>query len=348
MEKPTAVRPASTGTEPAELARGRAELALALRKYPLAERIARDCIAQAPDRAVGYWLLARALRGLGKRTEGLQAAQEALRHDPGEPAFAQLVGLLLLELGDVAGATQGANGLIEQRPDWSPAWDLQARACLAGGELAPAEHAARTLVSLEPESADAFYLLGRVLWMLGRDQEARDCYTTGLRLDPRHAGCLAGTVTGLLRARQFTEARAVARDLVRVAPEDPNTARLYAQTVGYAHPLFQLWATWAFTLASLPRWQRFAIAALFVVPYLGVTTFLVSVLALLVVAVWRRLRPVAPGWTRVALGLGAVGLAMALLPVVAPIMIVLYPVALVYLWLARPVFWLAMKRGWFL
>jgi tetratricopeptide (TPR) repeat protein len=349
MEKTDWPWPAPARTDdPAELARGRARVALDLKKYSLAERIARECIAQAPDRAAGYWLLARALRAQGRRREALEPAHRARFLDPGEPAYSQLIGLLMLELRHLPAASEIADALVEWQPDWPPSWDLQARTRLGSQDLAGAERAARTLLSLTPESADALCLLGRVLWQRGHHEEARDCFTAGLRLDPQHPGCLAGMVSWLLRNRQFREARSVARDLVRIAPDDPATARLYAQTVGFSHPLFQLWANWAFALASLPRWQRVVLGMLCTVPYLGAAVFLLGVLAWLVVTAWRRLRDLAPGWKRVALGFGAVGFGVVLLPVLAPATIVIYPVALVYLWLARPVFSLALKRGWFL
>jgi tetratricopeptide (TPR) repeat protein len=330
--------------EPADAAARRAEVALELKKYSLAERLAQECIAAAPGHAIGYWLLARTFRARKRAPEALRAAREARRLDPDEPAYSQLIGLLLLDCRELEAARAEAAALVSWRPDWPPAWELKARAELMSGILDAAEESARRLVALAPGDPNAFHLLGQVLWQRGRYEEAHACFTTGLGLAPEHPDCLAGLVSWLLRQRRFDEARAVARELVRVAPEDPQTAELYMRTVGYARPFFRPWASCAFLLTALRPWQRLAISLPLIVPQIGIP-LVVFVLAILFLAgAWHGVRRETSVWRCVARGAASIGLALAAV-LLSPI---LYPVALLYLWSASLLFRYALRRGWFL
>lgn len=51
--------------------------------------------------------------------------------------------------------------------------------------------AARTLVATHPESAEAWFTLGKILWKLGRRSEATSAYRTAVHIDPASPAAIA-------------------------------------------------------------------------------------------------------------------------------------------------------------
>lgn len=61
------------------------------------------------------------------------------------------------------------------------------------GDLDSALDMARTLVRQTPADADAWFLLGKILWRLDRRAEATSAYRTAVDIDPDNPAAIALT-----------------------------------------------------------------------------------------------------------------------------------------------------------
>jgi tetratricopeptide (TPR) repeat protein len=97
----------------------------------------------------------------------------------------------VLEQGKPREALQVLQSWLPLNPDDAGAWDVAREAHLELGELSEAEHAAREVARLRPESAEAWSDLGVVLGKQGKADEARKALHQALSIDPSFEGAQA-------------------------------------------------------------------------------------------------------------------------------------------------------------
>jgi hypothetical protein len=90
----------------------------------------------------------------------------------------------------------------------------------AGDDRGAIDHYQQS-IAISPSDADVFFDLGNADYRLGRTAAAMDAYRQAARLDPGHVGARANLLMRLLETGQLDEARQVAAELRRLAPEHP-------------------------------------------------------------------------------------------------------------------------------
>ena len=95
----------------------RAEFALDAGRPALAASRAREAIRLAPEDGVDHYTLGRALAGLHRHGEALEAAREACRLRPDDSRLAWLVPACLLDLGRVREAARESAALVASAPE---------------------------------------------------------------------------------------------------------------------------------------------------------------------------------------------------------------------------------------
>lgn len=128
-----------------------------------------------------------------------KALRECLALAPGLVPALTLLGDLLFDERDMAGALGCFSALARARPDDGRIWNNLAVTQLALGRLEEAEASARRARTLEPRSATAWLNLGRALAARGQGEGALAVLGECLRLDPVNADAhdLAGRMHAL-------------------------------------------------------------------------------------------------------------------------------------------------------
>jgi tetratricopeptide (TPR) repeat protein len=119
------------------------------------------------DDAYAAYLRGALLEAQGHREAALVAYTEGVRHDPESPELLTRIGALVCDRTDAARASAKPGAAFDQAaaidPAYEEAWTERARCHLKRGQLADAEHAARTAVSLDPDRVETVLLLALVL-----------------------------------------------------------------------------------------------------------------------------------------------------------------------------------------
>jgi MoaA/NifB/PqqE/SkfB family radical SAM enzyme/Flp pilus assembly protein TadD len=172
------------------------------------ERCVRAALSLAPDHPDSLFALAR----LGMRAGHFQAAQEladrALAGNAASPPLHRLRGQALANLGRDDEARQSLARALELAPGWSEAaFDL-------GQLLYRAERLDDMLTVLRPlDHAEAQVLCGQALMVLGRLDEAAECFAAALTRQPNHAEAIAGLASIHVEQDRPLEALALAEGL---------------------------------------------------------------------------------------------------------------------------------------
>ncbi|MBI1312049.1 tetratricopeptide repeat protein [bacterium] len=101
-------------------------------------------------------------------------------------------------VGDIDRALQRCDLLIEQAPDWSPAWFARGRFRTMKADFAAAISDFDQLIRLEPDLPEAYLNRGYALQAAGRFADAATDYEKALELEPREDG--AHWLIGMIRA----------------------------------------------------------------------------------------------------------------------------------------------------
>ncbi|MCA2214411.1 tetratricopeptide repeat protein [Jidongwangia harbinensis] len=180
--------PATTeGMSPTELGVARAA-ALFERVDPgRAAALLETVLAEDPDTAAGWILMARIRLVLDQVDAALDAAGRAIRLAPEDPRPVGAASRALTLLGRHDEAVAMAYRAVIAEPQ-NPLWhDRVAWALLAADrQTADAEQAARTAIGLAPDEAHYYFTHGVALDALGHADQARQALLTSLRLEPEN------------------------------------------------------------------------------------------------------------------------------------------------------------------
>ncbi|UKD56159.1 tetratricopeptide repeat protein [Amycolatopsis sp. FU40] len=100
-----------------------------------------------------------------------------------------------------------------------------------------AETAAREAVSLRPDAPGPLVAQGWLAAARHRGEEALDCFSRALAVDPRHAWALRSKVTQLLTSRRVAEAEAAAEEAMGRRPDDASCLRKMGEVKEAQHKL---------------------------------------------------------------------------------------------------------------
>ncbi|BBH65845.1 hypothetical protein ACTI_25300 [Actinoplanes sp. OR16] len=135
--------------------------------------------------APGWILMARIRLAMDQAEAGLDAANRAATLAPDDPRPLAIASRALTLLGRHDEAMSMAYRAVVVEPK-NPLWhDRVAWALLAADrQIADAEQAARTAISLDPNEAHYYFTHGVALAALGHVDQARQALGTSLRLEP--------------------------------------------------------------------------------------------------------------------------------------------------------------------
>ncbi|GAA4943055.1 tetratricopeptide repeat protein [Actinoplanes utahensis] len=142
-------------------------------------------LANRPESAPGWILMARIRLALDQVEPALDAASRAVDLAPEDPRPLAIASRALTLLGRHEEAMTMAYRAVVVEPK-NPLWhDRVAWALLAADrQLGDAEQAARTAVGLDPNEAHYYFTHGVALAALGHVDQARQALMTSLRLEP--------------------------------------------------------------------------------------------------------------------------------------------------------------------
>ena len=177
-----------------------------------AEPLLREVLRRWPDDAYASFGLARACITLGRPGEGLAIIDDLLEESPENGQVWDRRGIALLHLGRLAEATQSFDRAVALLPDdevvaqhRTVCLEVMRRdgagkgrgagmfLCNQGlkhceqGDWPAALTCFRAAIDIDPESVDAWYNAGYVLWTMGLHQAAADHCEAALARHPRHA-----------------------------------------------------------------------------------------------------------------------------------------------------------------
>lgn len=168
---------------------------------------------------------AKALHRAGQREEALAAYRAAVRENPSDPTRHYLLGMCLLELGQLADGRQAMKRVISLAPRHGPAHFALGKAAMHESDAQTAERHLKTALRCEPDLMVGYVELGNLYVALGRTDDARAILRQGLEHRQDHAGLQANYGNVLY---QLGDRRA-AVDAWRAALKlDPNMATAHA------------------------------------------------------------------------------------------------------------------------
>jgi len=187
VEPADTAAPDTSGLSPTELGVARAA-ALFERVDPAkAADLLEKVLADDPESAAGWILMARIRLVLDQVEAGLDAAAKAIPLAPEDPRPLATASRALTLMGRHEEAVTMAYRAVIVEPK-NPMWhDRVAWALLAADrQIADAEQAARTAIGLDPNEAHYYFTHGVALDALGHADQARQALLISLRLEPEN------------------------------------------------------------------------------------------------------------------------------------------------------------------
>jgi len=171
-------------SQPGAAALAQAAAAFEAKNFPLAERLVRERLRQAPADAAALRLLAAIAAATGHDAPAEQLLRQALAHAPGFVPARQDLARLLYRLHRYAEALPEFDRLIAADPTHLGARNLKASILDRTGEHEAAIALYRELLAEDPGRARVWMTLGHVFKALGRADEAVDAYRRSLAAEP--------------------------------------------------------------------------------------------------------------------------------------------------------------------
>ncbi|MGQ0722164.1 MAG: tetratricopeptide repeat protein [Candidatus Eiseniibacteriota bacterium] len=174
------------------------------------------------DQARALANLARLIGWAGKAEEGYELALRALAAEPGNADAAGLAAAFAHRLGRSVDARKWAEETIRLDPQSAKAHDVLGLVLVEAGEVEAGIEHHRESIRLEPESADSRNNLGLALTRAGRLSEALAACDEAIRLRPDFAEAHNNRGIALARIGRAEEAMAAFHEALRLRAEYPQ------------------------------------------------------------------------------------------------------------------------------
>ena len=200
------------------------EMLMALGRWPEAEKPLRKAFVAAPDTvgAVTAWADWHTYKGDNAGAERILRA--ALAKQPGNPFFANNLGMLLSAHMRYEEALPFLAGLIDTLRDRPEVFLNIANTLVGLGRLGEAANHYLKAINLNPRSNFAHENLNNVLWQMGRGADVGKSYAFARQAIPNDPDIHEMAAEGLMQFTRYEEAEA---DLAAAARLRPNTAGQY-------------------------------------------------------------------------------------------------------------------------
>lgn len=154
--------------------------------------LAGRAVSMAPDKSYVFYVRAKALIYNGRLDDAIRQLEDALRIDPNDPDYFELLSRLNGVLNRSEKAIAAANEGLSRDPEHNGCLVALADQLARKDRLAEAGEALRRALQNSPEDSETFSLLGDVSLRLGRPTEARQFFEEALRLEPGNRDARSG------------------------------------------------------------------------------------------------------------------------------------------------------------
>ncbi|MEX0808094.1 MAG: tetratricopeptide repeat protein [Dongiaceae bacterium] len=182
-------------------------------------------LAFNPDGTVSALARAKSLHRAGRRAEAVEAYRVCVREKPSDPARHYLLGLCLLELGQLADGSQSMKRAIALAPRHGPAHFALGSAAARQDDAATAERHLRMAIKCEPDLIPAYAALGALYATHRRLDDALAIFRQAIERRQDHAGLQANYGNALYQLGRRGEAIAAWQTALRL---DPKLATAHA------------------------------------------------------------------------------------------------------------------------
>ena len=183
-----------------------------------------------PNRAIQQ---AVELHRAGRTAQALAVVRRAAAGAPGNAHAHNVLGVILLESGDAAGAERSLQRAALLSPGAPGPHNNLGNALAALGRLDEAEAAYRRALEIDPSYGAGALGLSRVLMLRDRNEEAAEVAGAGAALNPRDPRLRVNLGGALLAAGRVTEAVGALREAVALAPADAEALRQLVSSLHY-------------------------------------------------------------------------------------------------------------------
>ncbi len=206
-----------------------------------------------------------ALHRAGRLAEAIESYRKILKKTPREPNALHLLGVALMQHGDLREGLSWITKAVAVRDDFP---DAHSNAVMIAGQLGDlklAEHHARKAAHYRKNAA-TYNTLGQILRTLGRYDEALAAFRAAHESNPRDIDGCVSYARGLRITEDFSEMLRVAEAGLRLSPEHP-TLQLFASEAHFGLGQYEAgWRAYRYRFKSLenrippkayalPMWQ---------------------------------------------------------------------------------------------
>ena len=189
-----------------------------------AEHLLGAVLARLPEQPDALHFLGMLRHAQGDTAGGIALVQRAIDAQPAAWGAWNNLGNLLLQqrrFDEAAAAYARSIALGEAPVERAPAWNNLGTLHRKCRRLADAEAACRTAIDLDPDFADAWYNLSRVLIEDGRIAEGLAANSRAIVLWPREVQARDQVIRALVLLGELDQAAALYRDWLREDPDNP-------------------------------------------------------------------------------------------------------------------------------
>ncbi|MCW5760377.1 MAG: tetratricopeptide repeat protein, partial [Phenylobacterium sp.] len=200
------------------LAAAKAAAAAGRREAAVAELEA--AIAEGPQPAVVWRMLAAQLFGLGRMEDAERRAAEGLTAHAGDYDLTNTRGVALRRLKRLPEAVAALETAVAMRPGFPAALQNLGNALMDARRSARAEEVYRELMRLDPAEPGHVWRLGRALWQQDRIPAATEAVRSSLAMDPDNVDIRLDLSTLLTNSPLPADAVTVLEDGIRRQPTE--------------------------------------------------------------------------------------------------------------------------------
>lgn len=166
-------------------------------QFPAAQAAAEKAIGLAPQNAFSHYALARVLSLRNETEKALAAIRESIQLDPTGADYHAVEAALLFDQKRWSDALRAAETGLQFDPEHISANNLRAMALVKLGRKAEAGATLSSALARNPDNADTHANQGWALLEQGRHKKALEHFREALRLDPTNDWARAGIVEAL-------------------------------------------------------------------------------------------------------------------------------------------------------
>jgi tetratricopeptide (TPR) repeat protein len=187
-------------------------------RFAEAEPILRAAVAAQPRFPEALQALGAALSAQGRAAEGIEWFDRARALRPSDPGLLHNRAQALFGLGRWEDARADLERALRLKADLHPAWNLLGGVLAQLRDSAGAERAYRRALALKPRHPETHYNLGLCYQEAGRNDDAIACYRKALELRPAFAQAHNNLANALKARGALDEAMVHYREAMRLDP----------------------------------------------------------------------------------------------------------------------------------